>query len=112
MAKERIDAVCDRVGQRLAQQYGSLPIPIKEIVAEVLAELDCRPESLVTDRCYNRTNDGIDPCSPRMFEYLGEGEVRYLGLHSPYNGPMMQKPKGEPERVVGQWTDGHLIYTG
>ena len=47
-----------------------------------------------------------------MFEYLGEGEVRYLDLDYPYNGPMMHKPKGEPERVVGQWTNGQLHYTG
>ena len=77
MAKERIDVVSVRVGQRLALKYGSLPIPIHEIVAEVVAELNCRPESLVTDRCYNRNNGGIDPNTPRMFEYLGEGEVRY-----------------------------------
>ena len=112
MAKETIDAVCDRVGGRLALHYGSLPIPIHEIAAEVVAELACNPKSIITDRCYNRNNAGIDPNTPRMFEYLGEGEVRYLGLDNPYNGPMMHKPKGEAERVVGHWTNGELTYTG
>ena len=47
-----------------------------------------------------------------MFEYLGEGEVRYLGLNCAYNGAMIHKPKGEPERIVGQWTNGVLDFTG
>ncbi len=113
MKDEPIYVWCDRVGRDLAAVFGDQPIPIPDIEAEVVARSTWKLKSvLVTDRCYNRNNDGIKHTTPRMFEYLGEGEVRYLGLNYPYNGPMIHKPKGEPERVVGQWINGQLDYTG
>jgi len=94
---------------------GEAAIPIPEIESRVVAESGWKLKSiLVTDRCYNHHNYGIQPTTPRMFEYVGEGEVRYLGLEYAYTGPMLHKPKkkGEPERTVGQWTNGVLAFRG
>ena len=115
MKQEQIYLICDRVGKRMAEKYSNAPIPIPEIEDEVLSERGGpRKSILVTDRCYNRHNDGIQPNTPRMFEYLGEGDVRYLGLDFANAGPMFHQPKkkGEPERIVGHWTNGVLDFTG
>ena len=54
-----------------------------------------------SDYCYNRINNGITLAKPTLFEYLGQGNYRCLGLDHPYNGPIYHK-----ELLIGSCKDG------
>jgi hypothetical protein len=108
-----IAGTCDRVGRRLQTQYGTDPIPGRVLIEAVVTECGCQPGSVLpTDRCYNRTNNGIPLDNSPMFIYEGPGLFRHVGLNHPYTGRVYHKPIGEPERVVGQRTEGRLELTG
>lgn len=110
-----IAGACDRVGHRLRAEYGTEPIPGAVLIAEVVKECGCQPGSVIpTDRCYNRTNNGIQLQNNPIFIYEGPSLFRYVGLNYPFTGPLLHKPKdnSQPERIVGQWVNGHLQYTG
>ena len=110
-----IAGVCDRVGQRLQAKYAPEPIPAAALIEAVVAECGCQPGSVLpTDRCYNRTNNGIKLENTPVFIHEGPGLIRHVGPNYQYTGPLYHKSKGqgEPERVVGQWTAGRLEYTG
>ncbi len=68
---------------------------------------------LISDRCYNRFNDGLkNDFSKRihLFEYLKDGEYKYLGKDYKYTGKIVHKPKASRnEIIVGEWKDGKLI---
>ena len=68
---------------------------------------------LLSDHCYNRTNDGIPPppANMPMFEHDGDersGQYRFVGLNYPYTGPLCHYPMGGPRRQVGEWAKGRL----
>lgn len=65
-------------------------------------------ESVIpTDFCYNRVNNGIDFCNhPKIFEYIGRGKFRYLGMNYPYSGKVYHQPKKESEICIGEFING------
>ena len=62
---------------------------------------------LPQDYCYNRTNDGIlFDGHTHLFEYVEPDCYRLLGENYPYSGPVLHKPRGKKEIIVGMWTQG------
>lgn len=60
-----------------------------------------------SDYCYNRVNNGIQiEKKPAVFEFLGNGKYKCLGLNYPYNGAIYHKPKGQSEIIVGKCING------
>ncbi|OWK35876.1 DUF7225 domain-containing protein [Fimbriiglobus ruber] len=109
-----IPGTCDRVGRRLQVEYGNKPIPAAVLIETIAAECGCPPDSVfLTDHCYNRITNSVRLGHSPVFIYEGPGLFRHVGLGYPYTGPLHHKPKGkgEPKRVVGQWTTGQLKYT-
>lgn len=117
----------ERVGRRLQQSHGDEPIPLREIVQQVVAECGCGSDSVLpSDHCYDRINDGIALVSsdgPReidmkwrpMFEHVGHdrsGLYRFRGRDYAFTGRLVHYPKGGTPREVGQWVKGELRYTG
>jgi hypothetical protein len=81
---------------------------------EIQEHLKKQGESMIntTSYTYNRWNKGTPKPQP-FFEYLGNGNYRYLGPKeiSKYSGRLVHSPKGSnAEYQVGQWTDGKLKY--
>ena len=108
---QRIVETMERVGRRLQEQYGDRDIPRAEIVRQVVEDCDCGSSSVLpSDHCYNRTNEGIlpPPANMPMFEHVGSGRYRFVGLNHPYTGPLYHYPKGGPRRQVGEWVKGRL----
>jgi hypothetical protein len=62
-----------------------------------------------SDYCYNRINNGINLNKPTVFEFLGRGQYRCLGLNYPYNGIIYHKPKGLYEISVGKCINGERL---
>lgn len=64
------------------------------------------------DLCYNRTNEGIANLPQNtIFEYLGNAQFLYLGLHYPFSGFVYHKPKhSKNEYCVGEYQNGILNY--
>ena len=62
-----------------------------------------------SDYCYNRVNNGTTLNKPAVFEFLGRGKYKCLGLNYPYNGPIYHKPKSQGEFIVGKCVDGERI---
>lgn len=62
-----------------------------------------------SDYCYNRINNGINLGKPTVFEFLGRGQYRCLGLNYPYNGTIYHKPRSQSEFAVGKCIDGKRI---
>lgn len=85
------------------------------MIEAVVAECGCQPRSVLpTDRCYNRTNNGIKMENSPVFIYEGPSLFRHVGPNHQFTGPLIHKPKGkgEAEQVVGHWIEGKLEYTG
>lgn len=62
-----------------------------------------------SDYCYNRVNNGITLSNPTLFEYVGIGKYRCLGLNYPYNGKIYHKAKGSDEFAIGECKNGIRI---
>lgn len=90
-----VAGTCDVVGRRLQGEYDPEPIPRRVLVAAVVAACGCKPASVLpTDRCYNRTNNGIPLDNAPIFIYEGRGLFRHVGPNYPYTGLMHRKPQG------------------
>ena len=65
-----------------------------------------------SDYCYNRLNFGIDyNKNVHLFEFLGDGEYRYLGIDYPYNGKLYHKIKGtDNAAIVGEVVGGVAFF--
>jgi hypothetical protein len=73
-----IPGTCDRVGRRLQAEYDPEPIPAAVLIEAVVEECGCQPTSVLpTDRCYNRTNNGIPWENSPVFIY--EAYIPLLG---------------------------------
>lgn len=67
---------------------------------------------LPQDYCYNRTNDGIIFKNHiHLFEYIDIDCYRLIGENYLYSGPVIHKPKGSPEIIIGEWKKGTLSFT-
>ena len=81
----------------------------QDIIAAVHEKYGTNPSSIIpSDYCYNRTNKGA--ADKPLFEWLDDGQYRYLGEGYSYTGAVHSRPQGSGEdTVVGHWQDG--VYT-
>ncbi|MBK8070450.1 MAG: hypothetical protein IPK27_23400 [Rhodanobacteraceae bacterium] len=109
-AREKIADVLERVARRLNDAHPGQPLRGAELAEMVSAECGCpRHSVIVSDHCYNRTNDGIPSNNDPMFEHVGaerSGLYLFPGRGANYNGPQWHYPKGGVPRVVGHWIKG------
>jgi len=103
-----------QVAKELQEPNGEAPIGQAEIVQKVAKRCGCKTNGVMpADHCYNRRNDGI-PREPRkwvpMFEHVGPGLYKFLGLNCKYTGPLYHWPKGGQQKQVGEWQAGKLKY--
>lgn len=100
--------VAARIGARLQAQYGNEPIPVGVIREAVEQEWGSNPgKGLPSEHCYNRYKGDRFPNTP-MFEWVGDGLYRFVGIDARYTGAVMHYPKGGAARQVGEWVDGQL----
>jgi hypothetical protein len=64
-----------------------------------------RKSVIPSDYCYNIVNAGID-FDFHLFESIGEGRYRCLGLNYPYHGDIYWRPVGQEPMKVGEWEKG------
>jgi hypothetical protein len=83
----------NRIGEEFLREK------IIDLVMEAYPETN-RASVIPSDYCYNMVNAGIN-FDFHLFESLGEGQYRCLGLYYSYTGVIYWK--GEP---VGEWKDG------
>jgi tetratricopeptide (TPR) repeat protein len=93
----------NEAGKTLAMRSGEAYLRAGDISGERV-KAGFRP----TDYCYNRINKHPRACRYPVFERVGPGKYRYLGPNYPYTGSVYWKPKGQPERQVGEWKAGVL----
>ena len=81
----------------------------QDIIAAVHEKYGTNPSSIIpSDYCYNRTNKGA--ADKPLFEWLDDGQYRYLGEGYPYTGTVYSRQQGSGvDTVVGHWQDG--VYT-
>ena len=108
-----IMASIQRVCPALQAEYGDEPVPVKRFNEAVATDCGCSVDSvLVSDRCYNRHNDGssVKLTDPKLFKYVRRGFYKYVGPSYPYSGPIYQKPKGsKKELIIGERLNGVLV---
>lgn len=68
---------------------------------------------LVSDRCYNRYNKYHKKNFQNqihLFEYIKQGEYKYLGVKYNFTGKVVHNPKSKDEdaTIVGEWKNGKL----
>lgn len=82
-----------------------------EVKEELKAKYGTNPSSIIlSDYCYNRTNDGI-LFDKHLFEYQGRNKYVYLGENNPYTGKIYHRPIGhKTDIVVGEWLNGKKMY--
>lgn len=87
----------------LIAEYGVEHIATRrEIISFVHNKFGITEGSIIpSDYCYNRVNDGITLAKPTLFEYVGTGRYRCLGVQYPYNGSIYHK-----ELIVGRCENG------
>ena len=78
----------------------------QDIIAAVHEKYGTNPSSIIpSDYCYNRTNKGA--ADKPLFEWLDDGQYRYLGEGYPYTGAVYSRPQGSGvDTVVGHWQEG------
>ena len=66
----------------------------------------------ITAITYNRWNSGmtIGDFKNLMFEWIGRGQYKFLGLNSSYTGDCYWYPRRLPRILVGTWTEGKFIF--
>ena len=97
----------NQAGKNLKRRFGEKLLRTEDIEREVRSLGGyARGNVLPTDYCYNRINKApVSFCYP-VFEWVERGRFRYLGPHCNYTGPILWKPRGAPERIVGEWKSG------
>jgi hypothetical protein len=98
--KEKVKKVFqDRIGEILREE-------IIDLVLEAYPGTN-RASVIPSNYCYNMVTAGID-FDFHLFEALGEGRYRLLGLCYPYTGAIYWEPMGENREQVGEWEDGRF----
>ncbi|UOO92526.1 DUF7225 domain-containing protein [Vitreoscilla stercoraria] len=78
----------------------------QDIIHAVHNKYGTNPSSVIpSDYCYNRTNKGA--ADKPLFEWLGNGQYRYLGEGFAYTGRVFSRPLGaKQDIVVAMWENG------
>jgi hypothetical protein len=81
------------------------------IKGELKKKFGTNPNSvLISDYCYNRTNDGINfEFHPHLFEFKQRNQYVYLGERHKYSGIIYHKPIHRKIKEYGEWNNGRLI---
>jgi hypothetical protein len=111
--QEKIADVLERVARGRNDANPGQLLRGAELAELVSDECGCERSSvLLSDHCYNRTNNGIPSNNDPMFEHVEDPErsgfYRFLGRHAPYTGAQWHYPKGGAPHIVGQWYRGTL----
>lgn len=109
--KDAMTAVVDQLIEEYGIGYETTTAELQELLFSKhgIPNGSCIP----SDYCYNRVNNGITLSNPTLFEYVGIGKYRCLGLNYPYNGKIYHKARGCEEFVIGECKDGiRLIAEG
>lgn len=106
-----IDEQMVEIVNELAKNFGTdFVITTRELYEIFFKRFGTKEGSVIpSDYCYNRVNNGITLNKPAVFEFLGRGKYRCLGLAYPYNGPIYHKPKSQTEFIVGKCINGERI---
>ena len=100
------------IANELAEKYGDRHVvELQEIYKIFKDKYGTNKGSIIpSDYCYNRINNGIQLKKATVFEHLGNGRYRCLGLNFPYNGTVFHKPAGQyREFAVGKCINGERI---
>ena len=84
--------------------FESLVLSREEIIDMVISaypEDTIRSSIIPSDYCYNSINKDPSSFTIHLFEMLGDGRYKYLGLNYAYTGDILHK-----RRVVGSWLNG------
>ena len=86
-------------------------ITATEVKKELKATYGTNTSSiLLSDYCYNRTNDGIK-FDKHIFQYIKKNTYKYLGEGYGFTGKIYHKPiKQKVDRIVGEWINGDKKY--
>ena len=111
--KEVAKAINDYVNKFGARKEIKTTGEIIKLLEDKGIELDTM--FLVSDMCYNKTNKANLKCFPddiKLFEFVGRGKYYILGENYKYNGKVVWTDKQGKERIVGEWDNGDLSYSG
>jgi hypothetical protein len=104
----RAARIVNEAGRNLRIRLGDVVLSRHDIDQEIarLGEGEYQPGAIQPqDYCYNLINRApYSFCYP-MFEWVDQGQYKYLGPNYPYTGPIFWRPV-EGERQVGEWKDG------
>jgi hypothetical protein len=104
----RAAQIVNEAGRNLQAKFGEELLTTSAIKEEILrlGEGEYEPGSIQPqDYCFNLINKApYSFCYP-MFEWVDQGQYKYLGPNYPYTGPIFWRPV-EGERQVGEWKDG------
>lgn len=104
---EQMTEIVNALSSRFGTDY---VITLQELYRIFFDKYGTKQGSIIpSDYCYNRVNNGITLKKPALFEFLGDGNYRCLGLYYPYNGSIYHKPKGQEEFIVGKCINGERI---
>lgn len=104
--------ILDKVKDTFKECVIDTEFSTQEIIDKVVQKHGCNPSSIIpSDYCYNRINNGINfEKYLHIFEHIERSVYRYLGENYPYNGRIYHKPKGGNEILIGEWSNGEIIY--
>ena len=106
------------IASELVEEFKNTPIGTElsrdEIITRVHLHFGRNESSIIpSDYCYNRYNNGINyEKHLHLFEYLGNGKYKYLGIEYPYTGKIYHKQKSGLEICVGELFEGNVITRG
>jgi Mn-dependent DtxR family transcriptional regulator len=99
--------IVDQAGKNLKLRFGEEPLRAEDIQREVEHLGGYAKGAIIpADYCYNRVNKAPYSLRYPVFEWIERGRFRYLGPNNNYTGSIFWKPRGAPERQVGEWRSG------
>jgi hypothetical protein len=107
MIGKGITEALEEAGAELQSRLGDQAIAAGDLVASVVQRTGCSPGSVLpSDYAYNRVNRADFSRRRPLFIQTKRGFYRFVGSDYPYTGPVYWQPAGQPERVVGEATEG------
>jgi hypothetical protein len=102
--------IYEQIKEALINKEGS-NISSTFVKKELKEKFGTNPSSvLISDYCFNRTNDGINfEIHPHLFEFKERNQYIYLGEKHKYSGKIYHKPIHGKLKEYGEWENGKLI---
>jgi len=100
--------IYEQIKELLNDKKGCI-VTSTEVKRELKAKYCTNTRSiLLSDYCYNRTNDGIR-FDKHIFEYICRNTYKYLGEDFPFTGKIYHKPIKQKVKEFGEWINGRMI---